>query len=90
MLIAGLYHTKQQLGTTTCQLCEKRYLQLYHTKQQLGTTTNRMKLMLIADYIIPNNNWELQPSEELQNLVDHYIIPNNNWELQQYQERNFR
>ena len=34
-----LYHTKQQLGTTTLHNARLGGGRLYHTKQQLGTTT---------------------------------------------------
>ena len=35
----ALYHTKQQLGTTTTENSDMIEEVLYHTKQQLGTTT---------------------------------------------------
>ena len=36
----------------------------------------------IKNYIIPNNNWELQRNSADKTAAFNYIIPNNNWELQ--------
>ena len=79
-----LYHTKQQLGTTTYQYLIFLRLLLYHTKQQLGTTTDFLHSEYLFNYIIPNNNWELQHTVTKTSHSDNYIIPNNNWELQPY------
>mgnify|MGYP004630072133 CR=1 FL=1 len=77
-----LYHTKQQLGTTTNIPTSAIAVLLYHTKQQLGTTTIKTKYWKAYNYIIPNNNWELQRLSGSQVDRFYYIIPNNNWELQ--------
>ena len=63
---------------------------LYHTKQQLGTTTSDTYNRDEINYIIPNNNWELQQFRTNLTREIYYIIPNNNWELQQFKTNSTR
>ena len=45
-------------------------------------------MVLLADYIIPSDNWE----QQLLNIsvvgINHYIIPSDNWEQQRNASKN--